>query len=130
MKKVLLSSIFLSMGIIGLATCGQDFNSNSFDGGTQVFDCSAEADPTECESLNILSAKCINCHTGQHSSWAAYTTANDYITSGRITAGSADASTLITKLNLHSPPGNMPPTGSTQLTVSEYDTLVLWVEGL
>lgn len=119
----ILATLFLSLG------CGQDFNSNSYDGIGSA-PCPDPGDPLLCESFKIIQASCIRCHSGEHSAWSTYQSITDYVNAGLIDAtGNAAASPLITRLRLYAPSGNMPPSGYT-LAPDHFDTLVDWVESL
>ena len=79
-------------------------------------------DSLEGQSLKILQANCISCHTG----WSSYTSSQDYIDNGLITAGDSTSSSIITSLKNE---GGTMPQNST-LSSSDYYILKDWVDNL
>lgn len=129
MMKLLVSSCVPLLVLFLTLSCGQDFNSNSYDGVGNI-DCPNPADTLLCESLTILHTSCVRCHNGEHASWAVYESIADYVNAGLVDAtGNIEGSSLITRLRHHNPPGDMPPVGYS-LTPNQYSTLVDWVESM
>ncbi len=120
--------IFLA-GFSALFSCGQTFNSNTEDFNLLPSSfCSNQSDTNLCEANEILQTKCTNCHTSNiHSSWAAWDTNEEWIASGRVVAGDADTSRLVTKLKNYG--GNMPE-NAPPLSESEAQAIRDWINGL
>lgn len=123
-KVTFLLFIFLSSSLL---SCGQDFNSNSYDGlGNRS--CPNPSDTNLCASLKIIQRSCIGCHTGEHAAWYNFESKQDFIDAGLIdSTGGLDFSPLIYNLKRYSKDGTMPVTPYS-LSQADYDTLVLWVE--
>ncbi len=114
--------------LLTLTSCMQTYNSNSGDdllyGKKGVIDTSTDFG----KSLEIIQSKCINCHTGRHSTWSNYKTELDYVDNGLIIRGSSSASTLIGILTQSG--GTMPKAPIEPLTTEEYNTLVNWIDNI
>ncbi len=116
---------FLHLVVFALicVACGQDYNSNSSDdhlGANASSACTTNAQKRLCEAQQIIGDHCKSCHSG----WTIYTSDDAWIRSGLVSAGSAQASKLIT--NLKNAGGSM-PVGSDTLSQEEYQALVDWV---
>jgi hypothetical protein len=98
-SKLIFISLFLLTG------CGQTFNSNTSDTGLiPLLDCTeggTAAGDRFCAAKLIIQDKCINCHSGYHDQWAAFTNDALWKSSGRLLAGSTAGSSLITRLKNH-----------------------------
>jgi hypothetical protein len=120
MKKLILILSLL------LCSCGQSYNSNSKDfllSGNGI-------DPSNTslvEAFSVISNNCISCHSGYHNSWSNYKTDQQWIDSGNVSAGSALSSPLIIRLKNRG--GDMPLLSS-NLSESEYNSLVNWIDAL
>ena len=109
--------------IFMLASCGQDYNSSSFDDtkykpvtGTQDFTL----------AYNVLIENCTQtCHT--HSTWSTYDEQEDWIAKDLVIANDFANSPIIYRLQNYG--GNMPLAGS-KLTDSELEYLRNWIESL
>lgn len=125
MKNLLKLMITVSL----LSGCGQTFNSNTEDFNLLASSfCSNQANTNLCSANEIIQTKCTSCHTSPiHAGWAAYDTDAEWVASGRVIAGDATSSTLISKLKNYG--GNMPE-GAPQLTDSEVQILLDWVNGI
>lgn len=116
---------FLTLTLL-ITSCGQDFNSNSFDsqryGNTGIDNTTPFG-----KAFNVIQTKCINCHTGYHNIYSGYTTSQAWINAGLINANDFGGSPLIIKLINYG--GNMPQGGS-QLSTTEITYLQDWINGL
>jgi len=128
MKINLLLLLFLL-----IYSCGQDYNSNSFDDLIYAdSSCSGSAaDIRFCQSFNIIKDRCISCHTGWHNSFATFTDTQSWIDAGLIVPNDASASLLMTRIRGYgvTPSANMPPNGS-EISKAERDALEAWIDGL
>jgi mono/diheme cytochrome c family protein len=114
--------------VLALVGCGQSFNSNTNDYNLIASSyCADQSNTALCDANAIIQQNCANCHF--HSGWAAYDTDEEWINSGngRVVAGDADGSTLITKLRNYG--GNMPE-GAPQISNEDAETLRDWINGL
>ena len=113
--------------LIFTISCGQDFNSNSYDGAGNR-SCPDPGDANLCASLKIIQTSCISCHTGEHSAWFNFQSKSDFINAGLIDpSGDINFSALITNLKRYGSGGDMPLTPYT-LSQPNYEILVNWVE--
>jgi cytochrome c5 len=116
----------LSLLLVG---CGQTFNSNTSDSGLiPLLACSefgTAAGDRYCAAQTIIQDKCVNCHSGYHDQWAAFTNDANWKTSGRVVAGSTAGSSLITRLKNQG--GDM-PADNPQISDANYRTLIDWVQ--
>jgi len=107
-------------------SCGQDFNSNSFDkqryGNTGIDNTTPFG-----KAFNVIQTNCIDCHTGHHNIYSGYTTSQAWVNSGLVKAGDFAGSPLIIKLINYG--GNMPQGGS-QLNQTEITYLQDWINAL
>ena len=121
--------LFIFVSALLLAGCGQTFNSNTSDSGLIPLLACTEAGTAAgdrfCAAQAVIQEKCINCHSGYHDQWAAYTNDQAWKTSGRVVAGSTAGSTLITRLKNQG--GNM-PADSPQISDVNYQSLIEWVQ--
>lgn len=122
------NKLFLIL-ILLLAGCGQTFNSNTSDSGLIPLLACTEAGTAAgdrfCAAKLIIQDKCVNCHSGYHDQWAAFTNDAKWKASGRVVAGSTAASSLITRLKNQG--GNM-PADNPQIPDTNYQTLIEWVQ--
>ncbi|TNE95422.1 MAG: hypothetical protein EP326_15170 [Deltaproteobacteria bacterium] len=120
MKYISLIVLFL------LTSCGQDYNSNSFDrqryGNTGIDNTTPFG-----KAFNVIQTNCINCHTGYHNIYSNYTTSQAWVNSGLVKANDFAGSPLIIKLINYG--GNMPQGGS-QLGQTEINYLNDWITNL
>lgn len=114
-------------------SCGQDYNSNSFDDSIYVqTDCTGtESQIRFCNAFKIINNKCISCHTGFHNTYATFDSSEKWINAGLILQNNAAQSTLMIRLKGYGVTSlaNMPQ-GASQLTQDEIDTLENWITGL
>lgn len=112
-----------------LFSCGQDYNSNSFD--EQKYNTKIETDSPEglrfYNAYNVINSKCISCHTSYHNGYANYTTSEKWIESGLVTANDFENSFLILKLKNY---GGSMPQGGSELSSEQITYLKDWIEGL
>lgn len=112
--------------LLSLSGCGQSYNSNSKDfllSGNGI-------DPSNTSlvaAFSVIDNKCISCHSGYHNSWSSYKTDQQWIDSGNVLAGSALSSPLVIRLKNRG--GDMPLLNS-NLSESEYNSLVNWIDAL
>ncbi len=115
--------------LASLSSCGQTFNSNSNDANLTAFTACSEAGTAAgdryCAAETIIRTRCTNCHSGYHDQWSSYTNDAAWKASGRVVAGSVAGSTVITRLKNQG--GNM-PADAPQISDTEYQTLVEWVQ--
>lgn len=112
-----------------LISCGQDYNSNSFD--EEKYNTKIETTSPEglrfYNAYNVISTKCVSCHTSYHNSYASYKTSQHWLDSGLITANDFDNSFLILKLKNY---GGSMPQGGAELSSDQITYLRDWIEGL
>jgi hypothetical protein len=115
----------VALGFVALVTaCGQDYNSNSSDGGVEGLSCSSAAELRMCTAYKALQQKCFKCH----SAWAELKTDQQWKTSGLVAVGSPTGSQLLSRTrNLG---GDMPPSGNAPLKDSEYTSISNWIQQL
>ena len=135
--------LLLVFSLLFIVSC-QDTNSNSFDQlsygqpdieiPTGTDDSGNPVDPAVLRfqlASNVLSTKCINCHTGFHASWSSFTTEEDWKSSGRVTAGSATSSTLFNRLTgCGGSSSGMPPSPASPIASEECDYIQEWIDNL
>lgn len=126
MKNKLLLTFFFSFLFY---SCGQDYNSNSFDKDkfSNDIDVSTPAGQQFAQAYSVIELNCISCHTGYHSTYASYKTSADWVSAGLVNAGDFENSYLILKLKNYG--GNMPLSGS-ELSSDDIATLRSWIESL
>jgi hypothetical protein len=111
-----------------LFSCGQDFNSNTFDADRfreADIDTSSPEGQRLAAAVSIINNRCTACHEGYHSYYNTLTTDRLWIDSGLVEPGDFSGSFLVTRLiNFGS---NMPKNGSA-LTIGEVQTLRDWIE--
>ena len=114
-----------------LVSCGQNYNSNSFDAdryGPEVeIDISSPEGSRFAAAYNLLDSQCIKCHDGTHSFWAGFTTEQDWIDVGYVNAGDFDNSFIIKRLKNY---GSDMPQGGQELTDNEIEILQEWINNL
>ena len=120
---------FLIFFLILLVSCGQDFNSNTFDQSRYAsnIDANSPAGQRFLAAYNLIDSKCTNCHLGYHNSYAGYTTSDDWINNGLVVAGNFEASQLRNTLKNYG--GDMPLQGS-QFSDAEIEILQDWIDQL
>ena len=100
--KIRLISATVLLTLLG---CGQTNNSNTEDKLLVLSGfCVDQADASFCAANEIIQNNCTSCH--YHTSWLGYDTSQKWIDSGRVAAGNAEGSALVTKLKNYG--GNMP----------------------
>jgi hypothetical protein len=112
----------LAIGALTLVQCGQNYNSNSNDGGGDIgIDCTANA--RLCAAYTaIQSNHCFECH-----GWSSYKTDAAWEGAGLVVAGSTAGSQLITKLKNSG--GDMPQNYGA-ISNDDYSALVSWIQNL
>ncbi len=119
----------LTTGIL-LNSCGQSFNSNTSDYLLlQSSYCQDQSLTALCEANEVLQTKCTSCHSGDHTTWAAWDTNEEWIASGKVIAGNPEGSSIVSKLKVYGTGGNMPLDAS-PLTQEEYDKIKAWINSL
>ena len=114
------------LALLILSSCGQDFNSNSFD--RNVFSQTVETTSPFGKAFAVLNSQCINCHEGNyHGEWSTYDTSDQWPAAGLVTRGDFDNSIIIRRLKNYG--GDMPKGGSL-LTEDEIASLRTWIEAL
>lgn len=119
---LLISSLFI------LFSC-QDYNSNSSDAlkfkNVVVDD---GGDPNFAAAKVVIDSRCVNCHTGEHNTWAGRTN-EDWLNDplAPITRGDpANSKLIIRTINTGGTPANM-PLGGSALPDAEYTALKTWI---
>jgi uncharacterized membrane protein len=110
--------------ILYSVSCGQVYNSNTFDQYT--YSSSGITDPVFSAAYDVLKARCMTCHPN-HSGWAAFTTVEQWTTTGRVIAGSAATSPIISRLKNYG--GDMPTTAG-PIPADELAALETWINSL
>lgn len=127
MRETLLIRNFLLVFV--LVSCGQDFNSSSFD-ESKFLDVGIDVSTPEGQrffkAYQLIDAKCTSCHN-YHDQLSSYTTSDDWVAAGYVSPGDFTGSLLVQRLQFS---GSNMPLGSSGLNTSEIDTLRDWIEGL
>lgn len=112
-----------------LVSCGQGFNSNSFDEQKyrSTLDTSTPAGQRFADAYAVIQNNCINCHSGRHDNYSFYKTSDDWINNGLINAGDFENSFIIRRLKNFG--GDMPQGGS-NLSDDEIESLQDWIDNL
>lgn len=105
-----------------LISC-QDYNTNSFDR-------TRYGNPVGEGPAKIIQNKCINCHSGEHDSWAGLTDAQ-WVATGLVIPGDPDNSLFIKRIYNTGISGvsNM-PIGGGALPNDEYQALKDWIQNI
>ena len=122
MLKIITTFIFL----IGLSSCGQDYNSNFNDQGqfsTFEIDTSTPAGARFNAAYKIIQTKCMACHN-----WSSYNTSDKWIQSGYVIPANYRGSAIISILKNYG--GTMPKNPYAALPTTELDTLEAWITNL
>lgn len=108
--------------LLGLMSCGQNYNSNTNDNGGELgIDCATA--PALCEAYTAMRDNhCFECH-----GWSGYRTDAAWISSGLVSKNDPANSRLITKLK--NAGGNMPQNFS-PMTSSEYTAVRTWIQNM
>ena len=123
--KYLVSLVFLL-----LASCGQNFNSNSGDfalSSDNGIDSSTPAGSRLSAAYDVLKSNCMSCHTGYHNAWANYKTDSEWITKGLAVRGDTTSSQVYDRLK--NVGGDM-PLNSPQISDSNRQIIENWILGL
>jgi hypothetical protein len=108
-------------------SCGQDFNSNSFDyspgNQSNKKTCSAWGDQSRCEAVDVIQRLCTRCH----SEWAKLEENSEWISSGLVIPGDPKKSPIIARL-INS--GSNMPLNGTALNQYELQALSDWIVSL
>lgn len=81
-------------------------------------------------AYKVIQNRCINCHGGNHNTWATYVNSQLWIDNGLIIARDPQASKLIRRtINSGVVGANMPPGGS-PLPNDEYQAILDWINDL
>ena len=120
MKKI----IGLTLLLVLLAGCGQDYNSNSGDfaqyAPIEGIDSSTPDGTRLLAAYKVFQAKCFQCHT-----WSAYKTSADWVSAGLASKGNSSASQVYTRLKNNG--SNMPPDPIAELTAAELLSVETWI---
>ncbi len=123
MKKILT----LTFTMLVLSGCGQDYNSNSGDGGQyspiEGIDSSTADGARLLAAYRVAQTKCFQCHQ-----WSSYKTSAAWVSAGLVVAGNSDGSEMWTILKNNG--GNMPPDPIAQLTQEELDAVKTWIDNM
>jgi mono/diheme cytochrome c family protein len=121
--------VLIGLFLLVLFSCGQDFNSNTFDESRYASNISANTAEGQrfLAAYNLIDSKCTSCHLGYHNSYSGYTTTDDWINNGLIVAGDFASSTLRNTLKNYG--GDMPLQGS-QFSDAEIEILQDWIDNL
>ncbi len=125
MMKKALAFTLLSLLI---SSCGQDYNSNSGDLGqyapVEGIDSSTPDGMRLLAAYKVFQGKCFQCHQA----WLGYKTSAQWVSAGKVTAGSTGGSDVWTILKNNG--GNMPPDPIAQLTAEELTFVEEWINGI
>ena len=125
MRLLILTILSSCLGV------GQGTNSNSFD--EQIFspvdiDTSTPAGIRFSRAFNVISNKCVNCHTSTiHNTWAGFTTDQAWLDSIFVNQSDSQNSLLIRRLINN---GSDMPQGGSALSDQEINDLESWIDGL
>ena len=123
---------FLILILSSVVSCGQDYNSNTFDAqiyGSQIGDIDTTTPEGQrfAKAFNVIDTQCISCHNNNHNFYASLTTSQDWISSNLIIKGDFDNSFIIRELKNFG--GDMPQ-GSSELSQQDLDYLRDWIENI
>ena len=120
MNRIGFSFFIVILGLFTITGCGKVKNSSSSDGGSAVG--TAEF----VSAMDVISNKCLSCHSG----WSKYT-ADDYIKKGYVFKGSPANSTMYIRIrgNDAGVAGDM-PVGQPSLTLSDVHVIKDWINSL
>ena len=121
-----------TIALLILISCGQDFNSNSFDkeiygAGAQDIDTTTPDGQRFLKAFKIIEDKCLSCHLNTHNYYATLTSSQDWITFNLIEKGNFANSRIIEELKNYD--GDMPQGGS-ELSQQDIDYLRDWIENI
>lgn len=122
-----MKAIILLTSLLLTGAC-QDYNSNSADRikyGPVVLD---ESDPNFARAYNIISSKCINCHTGYHNNWAELKNNDAWLDYGILLRGDPNNSMFIQRIINYGGTSSNMPFGGSPLSNSDYQHLTKWIE--
>lgn len=116
--------ISFALLLLFLASCGQDYNSNTGDfaqyAPIEGIDSSTEDGTRLLATYKIFQAKCFQCH-----SWSAYKTSAAWVSAGLVFKGNSSASQVYTRLKNNG--GDMPPDPIAELTAAELLSVETWI---
>ena len=114
--------MFGILSLLALAGCGQNYNSNSNDGGGDIgIDCSTKANL--CAAYTAIRANhCFECHA-----WSGYKSDAAWVSAGLVVADSPSDSTLIKQLKNS---GGTMPQNYTPLSADDYNAIVTWIQNM
>jgi uncharacterized membrane protein len=108
-------------------------NTNSHSNDATLWGTNTITDPTFAAAYQVLSNRCINCHTGRHSHWSDFQTVEQWYAvengSPLVVPNDMEGSSIINRLTFWGSVGGMPE-GEANLTQEEYDDLQTWIESL
>lgn len=103
-----------------LASCGQDYNSNSND--ASIYEDSGITPGSNLyNAYSVMKTKCFMCH----GDWKNYKTSQDWIDHGLIVSGAPTNSDIYNSLIQNG--GGMPKSPYSPLTSAEVETLRTWI---
>jgi hypothetical protein len=112
-----------------MASCGQDFNTSTFDESKfslAEIDRSTPKGERFFQAYQLLDARCTSCHD-YHDKLANWTKSEDWIAGSYVTPGNFEGSKLVQRLQFS---GSNIPLGSSALSSEDIAILRNWIEGL
>lgn len=117
--------LFLLTFIVGC----QSYNSHTGDKAKFAV-LELEDNPQFRAAYKVIQSRCINCHSGNHNTWATYVNSQLWVDKGLIVKGNATNSLLVKRIiNSGETGSNMPPEGG-PLPNDEYQSILDWINGL
>ncbi len=113
-----------------MTSCYQEVNSNSFDDRYSVsngIDTSTANGKRLSDAYDVLSNKCMNCHTGYHNNWSDFTTDSKWIEANLVESNNAYLSSLV--LRMKNTGGNMPK-DNPQIKEEDFDIIIEWIDNI
>jgi uncharacterized membrane protein len=131
-KVTQIFKIWIGLSLLVFASCMQSMNSNSNDDSfkpSPSIDTSTPEGLRYAAAMNIVTNKCINCHT--HATWSAFTTEEAWIqnSSGRVIKNDSLNSPLYNRNRGSLGHGTKDmPLAAPDLTVDELNAIASWID--
>ncbi len=119
----------LAFLIIFLGSCRlQTWNSNSGDAKPSLCTVIDRGDQNLVDVCEIIQNRCIDCHTGYHDEWFAYTDSAAWVSAGLVDSnGDTNLSQFYTYLKNV---GGSMPKNDAQIPDDEFELIKKWIQGI